>query len=137
MAGTSEQRLVWHEGFRFTGVDSWGHEVPIEADPEGTGVKPSDMLPLALAACTAYDVVNILRKQRQEIRGLEARVQSTQEEDAPWTFRRIDVHYVVRGRVDEAKARRALDLSESKYCSVAATLRGAVGLSVSIEVVAD
>lgn len=130
----STQRLVWHEGFRFTGVDSWGHEVAIEGDQAGTGVKPSDMLPLALAACTAYDVVNILTKQRQDLRALEASIESTQEAEAPWRFERILVRYVLRGEVDETKARKALELSESKYCSISATLRPSVHLEFDLTI---
>jgi putative redox protein len=115
-------------------VDSWGHEVAIDADRAGTGVKPSDMLPIALAACTAYDVVSILRKQRQEVRGLEASIESTQEGDAPWRFERIRVRYVLRGAVDERKARKAFELSESKYCSISATLRPSVRLEFDLSV---
>lgn len=130
----STQRLVWHDGFRFTGIDSWGHEVAIDADQAGTGAKPSDMLPIALAACTAYDIVNILTKQRQDLRGLEASIESTQEGEAPWRFERIRVRYVLRGTIDEAKARKALELSESKYCSISATLRPSVRLEFDLSV---
>lgn len=129
-----EQRLEWRGDFRFAGFDSRGHEVAIEGDAEGSGVKPSDMLPLSLAACAAYDVVNILRKQRQDLRGLDARIETVQDDDAPWTFREIRVRYVVRGDVDPDRARRALALSEERYCSVSATLRPSVRLELSIEV---
>lgn len=127
-------RLDWDGGLRFTGVDSWGHHVTIEADPAGAGVKPSDMVPLALAACTAYDLVNILRKQRQDLRGLEADITAEQDPDPPWAFRRIVVHYTLRGEVDPSRAQRALELSEQRYCSVAATLRPTVSLELSVEV---
>jgi putative redox protein len=131
----SETRLVWHDAFRFTGTDSWGNEVAIDAtEGSGSGAKPADLLPLALAACTAYDVVNILRKQRQDLAGLEAVITSTQEADAPWTFTDVTVRYIARGSVDETKARKALALSEEKYCSVSATLRPAVRMTFTIEV---
>lgn len=130
----STQRLVWHEGFRFTGTDSWGHDVAIDADEQGSGSKPSDMLPISLAACTAYDVVNILRKQRQDLRSLEATIETVQDDQAPWAFRRIAVHYVASGDVDPVKASKALELSEQKYCSVSATLRAVVDLSFDITV---
>lgn len=131
----STQRLVWDGDFRFTGTDSWGTAVPIDAtEGSGTGAKPADMLPLALAACTAYDVVNILRKQRQDLRALECEITSTQLPDAPWTFTKIDVRYVARGEVDPNKARKALALSEEKYCSVSATLRPVVQLTFDIAV---
>ncbi|MFN2614702.1 MAG: OsmC family protein [Actinomycetota bacterium] len=131
----STQRLEWHDGFRFTGTDSWGRPLTIDADMDAEhGSKPADLLPIALAACAAYDVVNILHKQRQDLRGLDATIESEQEPDAPWAFRKISVHYVARGDVDAVKARKALELSESKYCSVSATLRNVVDLSFDIVV---
>lgn len=129
-----EQRLVWDGDFRFTGIDSWGHRVAIDGDPDGTGAKPSDLMTLSLAACAAYDIVNILRKQRQDLRALEARIISTQDADAPWAFRRIEVHYVARGAVDAQKAQKAMTLSEEKYCAVSATLRPSVELIFTIAV---
>lgn len=127
-------RLRWDEEFRFTGFDSYGREVAISAGEIGEGAKPSDLLPIALAACTAYDVVNILKKQRQDLQGLETEIVSTQEEDAPWTFTRIELRYHAKGTVDLEKARKALALSEEKYCSVAATLRPAVQIVATIDV---
>jgi putative redox protein len=79
--------------------------------------------------------VVILRKQRQDLRGLEVRVTSVQDPDPPWTFRSIHLHFVLTGTVDERKAARAIELSETKYCSVAATIRSVVRLSRSHEVV--
>ena len=80
------------------------------------------------------DVVVILRKQRQDLRAMEIVTRTTQDTDPPWTFRAIHMHFVLTGRVDPAKAERAVDLAESKYCSVAATLRDVVSLTHSIEV---
>ena len=131
----STTRLVWHDGFRFTGTDSWGNDIAIDADQDSArGAKPADLLPIALAACTAYDIVNILRKQRQDLRALETEIESEQEPEAPWAFRRILVRYIARGVVDGAKAQKALDLAEQKYCSISATLRPMVDLSFEIQV---
>jgi putative redox protein len=125
------------EDLTFQSTTSHGAPILTGHDPEGPGAKASDLLPLSLAACTVYDVVVILRKQRQDLRGLEVRVTSEQDQDPPWTFRAIHMHFIVRGSVDDGKAARAIELSESKYCSVAATLRSVVRLSHSHEVVAD
>jgi putative redox protein len=129
-----EQRLVWSgEGVQFSGQATWGTPLLI-GDHEGPGAKPSDLLPLSLAACTAYDVVVILRKQRQDLRGLEVLTTTEQEHDAPWTFTAIHMHFVLTGEIDDAKAARAIELSESKYCAVAATIRDVVALSHSHEI---
>ena len=98
-----EQRLAWTgEGLRLDSVTTYGE--PVRVGDEPPGAKPSDLLPASLAACTAHDVVNILRKQRQELRGLEVRISSTQDPDPPWTFRSIHSHFVLTGRIDERKA---------------------------------
>jgi putative redox protein len=130
-----EVRLRWTgERLQFVGDTGYGGSVSIGGDAEGPGAKPSDLLPLSLAACTAYDVVEILRKQRQRLVAMEAVVTSEQDPDPPWTFRSIDVRFVLTGAIEERKAARAVDLAESKYCAVAATLRSVVRLSHSIEI---
>ena len=128
--------LRWtREGLTFEGRASYGAPILTGNDPEGPGTKPSDLLPLSLAACTVYDVVVILRKQRQDLRDLEVRIASEQDTEPPWTFRSIHMHFVLTGTIDDRKAARAIELSKSKYCSVAATLRSVVRLTHSHEVV--
>ena len=130
-----EVRLRWTgEQLQFVGTTGYGQDVAVGGDPQGPGAKPSDLLPLSLAACTAYDVVEILRKQRQDLRALEAVVTSTQDPDPPWTFRAIHVTFVLTGDVDPRKAERAIALAEAKYCAVAATLRGVVELTHALEI---
>jgi len=133
----SVTRLVWHEKFRFTGFDSRGHEIPIDAHRDGTGAKPSDLLPISLAACIAYDIVSFLYKQRQDLRALETTIESVQDEDPPWRFRSIAVHYVVHGTVDPVKAEKDMKLAEEKYCSISETLREVVDLTFDIQVKPD
>jgi putative redox protein len=130
-----EARLRWTgERLQFLGEPGYGDPVEIGGDPDGTGAKPSDLLPLSLAACTAYDVVAILKKQREDLVGLEAVITSTQDVEPPWTFRAIDVEWIVTGDVDQHKAERAVAISEGKYCAVAATLRDVVALSYRVRV---
>ncbi|MFP5224930.1 MAG: OsmC family protein [Actinomycetota bacterium] len=128
-------RLVWHEGQRYTGIDSWGNAVvPINGErEEGTGAKPSDLLPISLAACAAYTMVQILTKQRQTWGSLEARVESLQADEAPWGFRRIAITYRFSGPIDRDKAQKALDLAHSKYCAVAASLDPAIETIFTVE----
>ena len=131
----SEQRLVWTgERLQFEAVTGYGGTVSVGGDPDGPGAKPSDLLPVSLAACTAYDVVVILEKQRQDLRGLEASIRTVQDPDPPWTFRSIHTHFLLRGPVDHRKAARAIELAESKYCSIAATIRPVVEISHSLEI---
>lgn len=121
------------ERLQFIGETGYGQPIRVGGDTDGPGAKPSDLLPISLAACTAYDVVEILRKQRQGLVGLEALVGSEQDLDPPWTFRAIHVTWIVRGDVDPHKAARAVELAESKYCAIAATIKDVVTLTHSIE----
>lgn len=123
------------QGMTFEGAATYGDPILTGDDPRGPGAKPSDLMPLSLAACTAYDVVVILRKQRQELRGLEIRVTSEQDPEPPWTFRAIHLHFVLTGAIDARKAARAIELSDARSCSVAATLRPVVRLTHSHEIV--
>ena len=135
---STRQSLRWLAGEgvpRFEGVDAWGHASAIGGEEGGGGAKPSDLLPLSLAACTAHDVVVILRKQRQDLRGIDVAIETEQDEDPPWSFRGIRLHVRIRGHVDPEKARKAIELTERKYCSIHATLRTVVELSTTSEVI--
>jgi putative redox protein len=88
-------------------------------EENATGLKPSELLLLALGGCTAVDVVAIMRKKRQAMTGLEINVSGEQDENPPWTFRHIYLEYVVRGKgLSEKGLAQAIELSEEKYCSV-------------------
>jgi putative redox protein len=134
----SEVNLTWVQKKQFVGTDSSKHSVVISSQDQenGTGMKPSDLLLLSLAACSAYDVVNILVKKKLNLTGLAVNVAGEQEPDPPWPFHRITMEFVVRGTglTDKAVA-NAIHLSESKYCSVAATLRPAAEIITSYQII--
>jgi putative redox protein len=125
--------LDWNPNDFFTVKDSGGHQFPINM---GRGVGASDLLTMSLIGCSSYDVVEILGKQRQELIRLEVRAEAAQDEDPPWRFRKIHIHYRATGKgLDPEKVRKAVQLSEEKYCSVYATLRDAVEITHEVEVV--
>jgi putative redox protein len=96
--------------------------------------KASDLLVVALLSCTGYDVVDILNKQREQLTGLTITADAKQAPEPPWEFTEIHMHYVVCGvDLDPNKVERAIKLSEEKYCSVAATIRGVTKLTYSFE----
>jgi putative redox protein len=128
--------LVWTgDRIQFVGTTSYGDPVLVGGNAEGPGAKASDLLPLSLAACTAFDVVEILRKQRQDLHRLDVSVRSTQDPDPPWTFRAMHSRFVLTGTVDANKAAKAVDLAESKYCAIAATLRQVVAITHEVVIV--
>ncbi|MDR3544482.1 MAG: OsmC family protein [Candidatus Limnocylindrales bacterium] len=100
-----------------------GHSIVLDDGRGDTGSRPAELIPVALAACTAMDVISILRKKRQEVTRYEVRADGVQEDSHPNAFTRIDVLHVVEGpAIDVEALRRAIELSATKYCSVGATL---------------
>ncbi len=133
-------RVKWVEKRQFVGVDESKHAVVMSSqDAEnGTGMSPSQLLLVALGGCTAYDVVDILQKKRQPLTGLEVSVTGEQDAEPPWAYRKIHVHYTLRGRgLKEKAVADAIRLSEEKYCSVAATLRSAVEITTDYTIAED
>ena len=133
-------RVKWVEKKQFVGTDSSKHSVVMSSQDEenGTGMSPSQLLLVSLGGCTAYDVVSILEKKRQRLTGLEITVTGEQEPDPPWTYRQIHVHYLVRGKELREKAvQDAIKISEEKYCSVAATLRGEAEITYDYTIIED
>jgi putative redox protein len=110
------------EGLRFLGSTGSGHTMVLD-DAEGdSGARPAELVPLALAGCTAMDVISILRKKRQRVDRYEVKVRGEQGDEHPHAFGRVDVVHVVDGDVEIAALRRAIELSATKYCSVGNTL---------------
>jgi len=132
--------VKWIEKRQFVGTDSSKHSVVMSSQDEenGIGMSPSQLLLVALGGCTGYDVVDILEKKRQRLTGLEMVVTGGQEPDPPRAYRKIHVQYVVRGRgLREKAVRDAIEISEQKYCSVAATLRGAAEVTYDYTIVEE
>ena len=120
------------------GIDSTNHSVVLSTADEGVGIKPSDLLLIAVASCSAVDVVDILRKKRMPLTYLEISSTGEQDQDPPWTFRKIHLHFCLSGKnLDEKSVAQAIHLSEEKYCSVAATVRGTAEISTDFEIVPE
>jgi len=130
--------VKWVSGKQFIGVDSTKHSVVLSTPDEGTGIKPSDLLLIALASCTAVDVVEILEKKRMALTSLELSVTGEQDEDPPWTFRKMTILYSIKGEgLNEKAIEQAIQLSEEKYCSVAATIRATCQVETKFEILSD
>lgn len=124
----------WAHKRQFIGWDEAGHGVVMDALPdakgEGTGVRPIELLLYALGGCTAMDVVSVLEKKRLDVRGVEVEVVGTQRmDDFPHYYERIELRYAVTGvGIPSDAVARAIELSETKYCSV----KGALGPQVTV-----
>ena len=143
--GNVAVKWTGQESQMFIGRDSFGHVLMTgswpDDDPhwqEWKALKPSDLLLVSLASCSAYDVVMILGRQRQKLTNLYVDVQGEQAPEPPYQFTEIHQHYIIEGEnLDPKKVERAIELSEEKYCSVAATVRGVATLTHSFEIMGE
>ena len=123
----------------FIGVTPSGHAQAIETDSaRGAAATPMELLLLALGSCTGVDVISILKKKRQQVTGYRIEVSGERREEFPKRYMRLYVKHIVHGRgVTEQAVASAIELSETKYCSVAATLRGSAEIVTSYEIVEE
>jgi putative redox protein len=132
-------KVRWIEKFMMSVTGSNGHSVVVGRSPDPqfqyVGIKPSELLLMAAASCSAYDVVDILTKQREPFEDLRVDCSGEQASEPPYTFTKIHLHYEVKGDVNPEKLERAISLSEEKYCSVLATLKFGVSISSDYEII--
>jgi putative redox protein len=129
---TKTVHLNWNPEEEFTLQDHNGYKIIMTPQ----GVSASDLLSMALAGCSSFDIVSILEKQKMDLRELRVSATSIQDDDPPWRFRKIHVHYTAVGMgIDPEKLSKAILLSQEKYCSVYVTLRDAVEITHDFEVV--
>lgn len=130
--------VKWVGGKTFIGIDSTSHSVVLSTPGDGVGIKPSELLLIAVASCSAVDVVEILTKKRMPLTQFEISVSAEQDSEAPWTFRKIHLHYCLTGKnLTEKSVAQAIKLSEEKYCSVAATIRATAELTADFEIILE
>ncbi|MGB1121788.1 MAG: OsmC family protein [Saprospiraceae bacterium] len=115
-------------------VNEDGHRVLLDGTTKA--MRPMQMILTALGGCSTIDVVLILKKQREPIEDIKVVIEGERHEDkVPKTFKKINVHYIIYGNVNEVKAKRAIDLSMDKYCSVSKMLENTVEITNSFEIV--
>ena len=124
--------LNWDSESKFVLNDRDNYQLRVN----GAGnIGSADLLTMSLIGCSAYDVVEILEKQRQELHQLKITADAQQDDTPPWKFRKIHLRYQVIGKgIQLEKAQKAIQLSEEKYCSVYATLRDVVEITHEVEV---
>ncbi len=131
----STATIRWVGGKQFVGIDSTSHSVVLSSTAEGVGMKPSELLLIAVGSCSAVDVVEILTKKRTPLSWLDISVSGEQEAEPPWTYRKIHIHYRLSGKgLTDKGVSQAIELSHTRYCSVAATVSGKAEISTSYEI---
>jgi len=122
--------IKWLGDEKFLGTGASGHLVPFDSDRDSNKAPgPMEMVLLALGACTATDMVTILEKQRQKVESLEVVCSGERAAEPPRVWTQLEVVFRLRGAVEEAALKRAMDLTAEKYCSVAAMLRKTAEIS--------
>ncbi len=116
--------VKWIGEEQFVATSPSGHAITMDSDRESnTAPGAMEFLLMALGACTATDVVSILKKKRQKLQSLEVICSGERAAEPPTVWVKLEVLYRLRGVLDEAAVRRAIELSEQKYCSVSAMLQ--------------
>jgi len=123
----------------FIGITPSGHALTLDTNHERSSAPtPMELLLVALGSCTGVDVVSILQKKREPLTDYRVEVRGERREDHPRSYKRMEVHHIVQGRkISEKSLAQAIQLSEAKYCSVAATLRPTAEIVSSYEIIED
>jgi putative redox protein len=128
-----EAQVSWIDGERFAGNASSGHAMVIDSDRQrNTASGPMELVLVGLCACTATDVVNILRKKREPFTGVHVRAEAERATEAPTVYKTIKIIYTVSGQVSRKAVEDAVRLSEEKYCAVSAMLKSTAKISTEI-----
>ena len=128
--------VKWIDEQKFVATSPSGHAVTIDSDRESNKAPgPMELLLMALGACTATDVVIVLEKKRQKFQSLEVICSGERAAEPPAVWTKLEIVYRLRGQLDDAAVKHAIQLSEDKYCSVAAMLRKTATLSWRYEIV--
>ncbi len=128
-----EARALWTDNDRFVGEPASGHALVVDAGSEKSASSPIELVLIALCACTASDVVGILRKKREPFTSLEVRATAERTETFPKVFTSIRMIYRVTGNVTHKAMEDAIRLSKEKYCSVSAMLEKTATIEFEIE----
>jgi putative redox protein len=123
----------------FIGISPRGHSLVMETDGErASAATPVELLLSAIGGCMGSDVVDILRKKREHVTNYRIELRAERRTEFPRSFTKIHLHHVIAGHnVSQVAVKQAIELSDSKYCSVAATLRPTAEVSITFEVVED
>lgn len=137
-----ECKVTWSgpEGMSFIAQTGSGHLVAMDGAPDGGGnnlaPRPMEMVLLGTGGCTAYDVVLILKRGRQDIRGCSVKLEAERADADPKVFTKINFHFTVTGKgLDPAKVERAIELSHEKYCSASIMLAKTAEITHTTEIV--
>ena len=132
-------RVKWLDHMSFVGESGSGHSVVMDGSPDhggrNLGVRPMEMVLLGLGGCSAFDVIQILKKSRQGVVDCEVRLEAERSAEIPSVFTKINLVYSVTGNaLSDQQVQRAVSLSMEKYCSVTKMLEHSVEIGYAVEI---
>ena len=132
--------VKWLDHMSFVGESGSGHSVVMDGPPDdggrNLGVRPMEMVLLGMGGCTAFDVVHILKRARQDIVDCHVEMEAERATDIPKVFTKIHAHYVIKGKgLDAKKVERAITMTAEKYCSVSIMLANSVEITHDFEII--
>ncbi|MGC8971476.1 MAG: OsmC family protein [bacterium] len=129
-----EAKVVWQkEKLKFTGHIEGSPDIFMDSE---SGPTPMELVLVALGGCTGMDIISILQKMRQDVKNFEINLLAERANEHPKVFTKINLEYVVYGtNIDENAVKRAIELSQEKYCSVGGMLKKAVELTYSYKII--
>src|SRR3989449_11032867 len=127
--------VKWIGAQKFTATSPSGHSITVDSDRESNKAPgPMELVLMALGACTATDIVIILEKKRQKLASLEVFCSGERAAEPPAVWTKLEIVYLLRGQLDDKAVKHAIQLSEDKYCSVAAMLKKTAAVSWRYEI---
>ena len=139
--GSEDTKAIIHyaQNDFFIGISPSGHAITLDTNHDrASALTPMELLLIALGSCTAVDVIGILQKKRELVTDYRVEVRGERRDDHPRSYKRMEVRHIVRGKnIAEKSVAQAIELSETKYCSVAATLRPTAEIVSSYEIIEE
>ncbi len=132
-----DAKVTWKSELLFTGETGSGYQIPlgtaVDHGGDGSAASPMEVVLVALGGCTAMDVISILEKKQQKVSGFEVKVHGDRAETHPKVYTDITLEYIVTGtNLDPEAVNRAVELSETKYCSVNAMLKKTANITTKV-----
>jgi putative redox protein len=133
---TASVKWIGEQKFSATGPS--GHTIAVDSDRKtNSGPGPMELVLMALGACTATDVVTVLQKKRQKLQSLEVVCSGERATQPPTVWTKLEIVYRLRGDLDDGAVKHAIELSEEKYCSVAAMLKKTATITWRYEILRE
>lgn len=134
--------VKWLDHMSFVGESGSGHAIVMDGPPDdggrNLGVRPMEMVLLGMGGCTAFDVVYILKRARQQITDCHVELEAERATDVPKVFTKIHAHYIIKGKgLDAKKVERAVSMTADKYCSVSIMLAATVEVTHDFEIIEE